>query len=88
MSFMKGFFSLFDWMMPKTMEEQLNDLDDSMQRLYDRMGWGKYCSNSNCMTHADVDKLFEVQEKKYHNVFVKDPARPRRTFYERKYYER
>jgi len=41
-SFLRGFFSLFDWMVPKTMEESLNDLDDSMQRLYDRMGWGKY----------------------------------------------
>lgn len=83
MSFIKGFFSIFNCMSP--MEEKL---DDTIQDLYDRMNWGKYCSNSNCMTHADVDKLFEVQEKKYHNVFVKDPARPRRTFYERKYYEK
>ena len=35
MSFLKGFFSLFDWMSPKT-------LDESMQELYDNMGWGKY----------------------------------------------
>jgi len=35
MSFLKGFFSLFDWMSPKT-------LDESMQDLYDNMGWGKY----------------------------------------------
>jgi hypothetical protein len=41
-SFLKGFLNLFDWMFPKTLEEQLEDLDDSMQNLYDRMGWGKY----------------------------------------------
>lgn len=35
MSLLKGFTSLFDWMFPKT-------LDDSMQDLYDNMGWGKY----------------------------------------------
>jgi len=35
MSFLKGFFSLFDWMSPKT-------LDESMQELYDNMSWGKY----------------------------------------------
>lgn len=35
MSFLKGFFSLFDWMSPRT-------LDDSMQELYDKMNWGEY----------------------------------------------
>ena len=75
MSFMKKFFSIFNCMSP--MEEKL---DDTIQDLYDRMNWGNYCSNYNC--------LLEVQEKKYHNVFVKDPARPRKTFYERKYYEK
>jgi hypothetical protein len=42
MSFLKGFTSLFDWMFPKTLEEQFEDLDNSMQNLYTRMGWGKY----------------------------------------------
>ena len=32
-SFLKGFFSLFDWMSPKTLEEQFEDLDNSMQKL-------------------------------------------------------
>lgn len=41
-SFWKGFSSLFDWMVPRTTEEQLNDLDNQMQDLYDRMGWGQY----------------------------------------------
>ena len=41
-SFLRGCFSLFDWMFPRTMEERMEDLDDSMQDLYDRMGWGEY----------------------------------------------
>lgn len=42
MGFWKGFSSLFDWMAPKSLDEQLDDLDNSMQDLYDRMGWGIY----------------------------------------------
>ena len=38
MSFWKGFSSLFDWMVPKTLDESLHDLDNNMQELYDRMG--------------------------------------------------
>lgn len=41
-NFLKGFFSLFDWMSPKTLDESLDDLDNSMKDLYDRMGWGSY----------------------------------------------
>jgi len=29
-------------MFPKTLEEQFEDLDNSMQKLYDKMGWGEY----------------------------------------------
>lgn len=46
MSFIKGFFSLFDWMFPKTLDESLNDLDGQMQDLYTKMGWGKYINPS------------------------------------------
>ena len=42
MSFWTGFSSLFDWMIPKTLDESLSDLDNNMQELYDRMGWGIY----------------------------------------------
>ena len=42
MSFLKGFTSLFDWMFPKTYQEMSDDLDNSMQELYTRNGWGKY----------------------------------------------
>lgn len=46
MTFIKGFLSIFDWMFPKTLDESLNDLDDQMQDLYTKMGWGKY--NNPC----------------------------------------
>lgn len=52
-SFLKGFFSLFDWMFPKTLDESLDDLDNSMKDLYDRMGWGKY---NNPLCH-DTDEI-------------------------------
>jgi len=32
-SFLKGFFGLFDWMSPKTVDETINDLDNQMQDL-------------------------------------------------------
>jgi len=41
-SFLKGFLSIFDWMFPKTLEQSMEDLDNRMQDLYDRMGWGQY----------------------------------------------
>lgn len=41
-SLLKGFLSLFDWMFPKTIDESMSDLDNSMQDLCDRMGWGIY----------------------------------------------
>ena len=54
-SFLKGFFSLFDWMTPKSLEESMNDLDNSMQNLYDRMGWGKY--NHPCAAYNTAGDL-------------------------------
>jgi len=43
MSFIKGFTSLFDWMFPpKTYQELTEELDEKMQDLYDKNGWGKY----------------------------------------------
>lgn len=69
-SFWKGFFSLFDWIFPKSMEEQLNDLDNQMQDLYDRMGWGKYpYPNNNCsyITTNDINRILEA-EKQFNNA--------------------
>ncbi len=48
-SILKGFLSLFDWMFPKTLDESIHSLDNKMQDLYDKMGWGKY--NSPCSAH-------------------------------------
>lgn len=65
-SFWKGFFSLFDWMFPRSMEEQLNELDNSMQNLYDRMGWSKYTlPNSNCsyFSKNDIDSILEAKQQ-------------------------
>jgi len=43
MSFIKGFTSLFDWMFPsKTYQELTEELDEKMQDLYDKNGWGQY----------------------------------------------
>lgn len=50
-SLWKGFISLFDWMFPKSLEEQMTDLDDRMQNFYDQMGWGIY-KNPLSTSHA------------------------------------
>jgi hypothetical protein len=41
-SFLKGFTSLFDWMFPQSYQEMSDDLDEKMQNLYTKMGWGDY----------------------------------------------
>lgn len=70
MSFLKGFFSLFDWMFPKTLEEQFEDLDNSMQKLYNRMGWGRY--NNPCVTHNhSIDLTRSISSNEW-NDMVKD----------------
>lgn len=67
-SFWKGFFSLFDWMFPRSIEEQLNELDNSMQDLYDRMGWGKYNSPTKAFSTAtDINRVLEA-EKQFNNA--------------------
>lgn len=67
-SFCKGFFSLFDWMFPRPIEEQLNELDNSMQDLYDRMGWGKYNSSTKAFSTAtDINRVLEA-EKQFNNA--------------------
>ena len=60
MSFMKRFFSIFNCMSP--MEEKL---DDTIQDLYDRMGWGKYSYpniNSSYVSGHDIDRVLEAEE--------------------------
>jgi hypothetical protein len=83
-SFLKGFCSIFDWMTPRSMEEQLKDLDDSMQDLYDRMGWGTYSYPNNNCTYISDNDIDRIEEAKTQYPIVKDPARPRTS----KYYDR
>jgi len=67
-SFWKGFCNLFGCFSPKT-------LDESMEDLYERMGWGKYhnpCESYN--TAVDINRALE--EQTFSNV-IKDPSRPR-----------
>lgn len=72
-SFCKGFFSLFDSMFPRSTEEQLNELNNSMQDLYDRMGWGKYSyPNNNCsfISKNDIDRILEAEQR--FNIAIDD----------------
>lgn len=66
-SFWKGFFSLFDWMFPRSLEEQMDDLDSKMQDLYDRWGWGKYNNCSGYTTAVDINRILEA-ENEFNNV--------------------
>lgn len=54
-SFLKGFLSIFDWMHPKTMKEQLEDLDQNLETLYAKMNWGKY---QNPLKHKSYNECF------------------------------
>lgn len=43
MSFLKGFFSIFNlFPQQKSYQELTNELNNKMQNLYDKMGWGEY----------------------------------------------
>ena len=64
-SFLKGFFSLFDWMSPKTVDETIDNLDNQMQDLYDRMGWGQYKKPSPMSGWNDAynfNRVLEAQQ--------------------------
>ncbi len=68
MSFLKGFFSLFDWMFPsKTYQELSDDLDIKMQELYDRHGWGKYNNPIKGYQNAvDINRAIESLNDETH----------------------
>lgn len=64
-SILKGFYDLFSWITPRTTREQLNDLDDSMQKLYNRMGWGKYhkpSHKSGWNDACDLNRVLEAEQ--------------------------
>lgn len=64
MSLLKGFTSLFDWMFPKTLDESLEGLDESLQHLYDKMNWGKY-HNPSWNTAVDVNRQNDILQQTY-----------------------
>jgi len=68
MSLLKGFSSLFDWMFPpKSYQELSDDLDNRMQDLYDRNGWGKYNNPlSGYQNAVDINRVLEA-EQSFHN---------------------
>lgn len=71
-SFCKGFFSLFDWMFPRSTEEQLNELNNSMQDLYDRMGWGQYkkpSPMSGWNNACDLNRVLEAEQSLMNEIY-------------------
>jgi len=69
MSFFKGFLSLFDWMFPQTYQELSDDLDEQMQELYDRNGWGQYNNPlKGYQNTVDINRAIELQKKVKHET--------------------
>jgi hypothetical protein len=66
-SFLTGFLSIFDWMFPKTLEQSMEDLDNRMQDLYDRMGWGQYKNplNKSWNTAIDINRANDIIQETY-----------------------
>mgnify|MGYP003342327144 CR=1 FL=1 len=71
-SFLKGFFSLFDWMSPKSLDDSMDDLDNSMKDLYDRMGWGEYKKPSPMSGWNNAIDLTRSISSSEWNSMVKD----------------
>jgi hypothetical protein len=58
MSILKGFISLFDWMLPpKTYQDLSDDLDSKMQDLYEKQGWGEYVNPLKNSTGQELDNF-------------------------------
>ena len=55
-AFLKGFVSMFDWICPRTVDEQLQDL-------YDDMDWGKY-------KNPNVDNWVKIDHTKVVHVWI------------------
>lgn len=59
-AFLKGFISMFDWMCPRTVDEQLQDL-------YDDMDWGEY---KNPLEESKVDNWVKIDHTKVIHVWI------------------
>jgi len=70
MSLLKGFTSLFDWMFPsKSYQELSDDLDNKMQELYDRNGWGKYNNPlKGYQNSVDINRSLEAEQSFHHSI--------------------
>lgn len=73
MSFLRGFTSLFDWMFPsKTYQELTEELDEKMQDLYDKNGWGQYqnplkyapfpVNNCSYISATDINRITTAEQ--------------------------
>jgi hypothetical protein len=70
-NFLKGFFSIFNlFPSSKSYDEITKELDNKMQDLYDRMGWGKY--NNPCSAHNTAGDLTRSISSDEWNNMVKD----------------
>ena len=69
-SFLKGFLSIFDWIFPKTLEQSMEDLDNRMQDLYDRMGWGSYSNplKNTYILRPDME-IVSLEEDMKNSIF-------------------
>lgn len=70
-SFWKSFASIFN-LFPSTKiyAEQNEELDNQMQDLYDRMGWGKYnfpIGASN--TSVDINRVLEAEQSLMNEIY-------------------
>jgi hypothetical protein len=71
-SFFKGFLSLFDWISPKTLDETIDNLDNQMQDLYDRMGWGQYkkpSPMSGWNNACDLNRVLEAEQSLMNEIY-------------------
>jgi hypothetical protein len=65
MSFLKGFFSIFNlFPQQKSYQKLTNELDNKMQNLYDKMGWGTYKNplNNSWSVASEVTQKYEKDQ--------------------------
>lgn len=75
--FLKGFFSLFDWMLPKTLDDSINNLDDSMGTLHTKMGWGDYKNPLKYTTRSVSAEEWKTMVDKYiEDNPITEPCKP------------
>lgn len=81
-NYIKSFFNIFSlFPSSKNYDELTLELNNSMQDLYDKMGWGQYIDPLSNFTIVQKQKM-------HHNKPRIDPARPRiNKYYDRQQYK-